>query len=605
MALFRQGLVVALGLLLGAATGGAAEQLAPTPGLYDRPVLVVDLGLHTTVIMRAAADAAGRWAVTGSADKTVRVWSLADGTLARTIRLPSGPGDIGMVLAVAISPDGALIAAGGWTRASDADRQEQIYLFDRASGAMARPPIAGLPNVVLHLVFSRDGALLAATLGSGGLRLYARAQNWEEVARDTDYDGLSYGADFAPDGRDGRLATTAFDGMLRLYVGPLAGEMRPATPIDAPGGHQPYGIAFSPDGARLAVGYNDSTEISLLDGQTLAILPKPDLAGIDNGNLANVTWSRDSATLFAGGEYHVGAGSPVLAWSNGGAGPRRTLPAGSQALFSLVPLPDGDLLAAAADPWLGRIGADGTRRWSQPPPQADFRAQYNTLAVSADGTVVDFGFAEFGEVPARLDLAARSLLPDPPSDRLTARPRQDGLPVQAWVNDEHPTFDGRPIPLYPYEFSQSMAIAPHADQFVLGTEGWLRAFDARGTPLWNRPAPGTVWAVNVTGDGRLVVAAYGDGTIRWHRMSDGAELLAFMPLANKTDWVAWTPEGFYAATAGAHGVLRWHINHGWEQAAEAIPVNTRLVPPGGAAAGIAGAGDAACPRPRRTGAPQS
>ena len=56
-----------------------------------------------------------------------------------------------------------------------------------------------------------------------------------------------------------------------------------------------------------------------------------------------------------------------------------------------------------------------------------------------------------------------------------------------------------------------------------------------------------VWAVNITGDGRLVVAAYGDGTIRWHRLEDGVELLAFMPHRNQHDWVAWTPEGIYDA----------------------------------------------------------
>ena len=67
-------------------------------------------------------------------------------------------------------------------------------------------------------------------------------------------------------------------------------------------------------------------------------------------------------------------------------------------------------------------------------------------------------------------------------------------------------------------------------------------------------------AVNITTDGRLVVAAYGDGTIRWHRMSGGVELLAFMPLADRTNWVAWTPEGFYAAAPAAHGILRWHAN---------------------------------------------
>jgi hypothetical protein len=44
------------------------------------------------------------------------------------------------------------------------------------------------------------------------------------------------------------------------------------------------------------------------------------------------------------------------------------------------------------------------------------------------------------------------------------------------------------------------------------------------------------------------------------------ELLAFMPLPDRTNWVAWTPEGFYGATAAAHSVLRWHVNRGWDPA---------------------------------------
>jgi hypothetical protein len=101
---------------------------------------------------------------------------------------------------------------------------------------------------------------------------------------------------------------------------------------------------------------------------------------------------------------------------------------------------------------------------------------------------------------------------------------------------------------------------------VLGTAFQLRAYDAHGVLLWQRPAPDEARAVNITGNGRLVVAAYGDGTIRWYRITDGAELLAFMPLADRRNWIAWTPEGFYAATAGAQGVLRWHVNRGWNPA---------------------------------------
>ena len=106
---------------------------------------------------------------------------------------------------------------------------------------------------------------------------------------------------------------------------------------------------------------------------------------------------------------------------------------------------------------------------------------------------------------------------------------------------------------------------------MLGTSWFLSAYDAQGAPLWSHPARGEAWGVNIAGDGRLVVGAYGDGTIRWHRMTDGAELLAFMPLADRTNWVAWTPEGFYAATAGAQGVLRWHVNRGWDPA-DSVPI---------------------------------
>src|SRR5262245_60499988 len=45
-------------------------------------------------------------------------------------------------------------------------------------------------------------------------------------------------------------------------------------------------------------------------------------------------------------------------------------------------------------------------------------------------------------------------------------------------------------------------------------------------------------------------------------MDDGRELLALFVLADKQNWVAWTPEGFYGATPGAFGVLQWHVNRG-------------------------------------------
>src|SRR5262249_23356996 len=91
-------------LLPGALAPGTASAQPDASPYFDRPVLVVETGMHTNVITNADVDAAGRFVVTGSEDKTVRIWSVSDGSLLRTIRVPTGPGNIGKIYAVAISP---------------------------------------------------------------------------------------------------------------------------------------------------------------------------------------------------------------------------------------------------------------------------------------------------------------------------------------------------------------------------------------------------------------------------------------------------------------------------------------------------------------------
>jgi Caspase domain len=87
-----------------------------------------------------------------------------------------------------------------------------------------------------------------------------------------------------------------------------------------------------------------------------------------------------------------------------------------------------------------------------------------------------------------------------------------------------------------------------------------------------------VWAVNASKDGRMVVTADSDGTIRWRRADNGRELLALQVLRNgwkpsEWDWVLWTPEGFYEATPGAETALKWVVNHGPDVATTTLPVS--------------------------------
>jgi WD40 repeat protein len=533
--------------------------------LYDRPVLVIDPGMHTAPANSLGIDALGRIAVSGSNDKTVRVWSLAEGKLLRTIRMPAGPANIGKIYSVATNPDGSIIAAGGWTQFTAKTEDELLYLFDTNTGAMVKRYSVGPANVE-SLAFSKDGRFLASGLSGGtGLRVYDRDQQWNEIFHDEDYEESIYGVNFSA---KNQLAASSIDGKVRLYD-VKTGKIVRSTTIAVQ--NDPHRIIFSPDGNTIAIGFNHEPRVELLDANTLASLPVPDLDGLNGGMLTQVAFSYDGSTLYAGG-------SGILAWSNGGRGVRRLLrirgdtTVRSDTIGDIAALPDGGLLVATQNPFVAVFNPDDSLRWFNGSPKLDVRDQASTLAVSEDGTIIDFGYEAGGKSPLRFNVSRLELSSDPPKDHQTSSAMQVGIAVTGWEG-RLPRLSGKFIQLEKGEVSRSFAVHPDARRFILGAEWNLRALDIKGNTLWKRGVPGTVWAVNISADGKLVIAAYGDGTIRWHRMDDGRELLALFVLKDKQNWVAWTPEGFYGATPGAFGILRWHVNHGFDAVAEAVPVS--------------------------------
>jgi hypothetical protein len=237
-------------------------------------------------------------------------------------------------------------------------------------------------------------------------------------------------------------------------------------------------------------------------------------------------------------------------------------------------LPCGDGIAAGAqDPAFGLIGPNGEKRVWQEGVTADMRYEGDAFTLSFNGKRVRFGLGNGGKEPVLFDLASFSLsdAPDNPAELLP--PKTSGLAVADWEDTFAPTLNGEPIALEDHERSRSLAIARDDSRFVLGTEWSLRAYRADGSEVWPRKAaPGIAWDVNISGDGRLVAAVYGDGTIRWHRLSDGQELLALFVHAKDRRYVAWTPKGYFAASPGAEELIGWHVNRDWDHAADFFPV---------------------------------
>ena len=209
-----------------------------------------------------------------------------------------------------------------------------------------------------------------------------------------------------------------------------------------------------------------------------------------------------------------------------------------------------------------------------------YRNLYDGFRLSSDGAGIEFAYKRGGQAPAvfevnerRLTDAASGLWKGLKANVSFQAPITEGLAVSDWKNSLAPKLKGKPLQLDKHDMARSLAIKPDRAGFLLGAGTRLYCFDSEGKPMWKMRMPSAVYGVNT--NGRVAVAALGDGTIRWYRVSDGKEFLAFFPHPDRKRWVLWTPSGYYDASPGGEDFIGWHVNNGRDQAADFFP-NSRF-----------------------------
>src|SRR5690242_11122944 len=229
------------------------------------PILSVETGGHSRIVRALAYDPVHDRLVSASLDRTVRIWSLPELRPLSVLRVPMEVQREGELTNVQISPDGKIIATGGWT-GWEWDQQGSVYLFDAASGELVKR-LTGFESIIGDLRFSPDGRWLAVGLHGGAGLAFVDMSDLTVKAHDRDYAERVVEVTF---GANGLIASTSLDGYLRIYGADFELLARKALP----GSRRLASISFSPDGNRLAIGYFDTPAVVVLKLPQLDVIER-------------------------------------------------------------------------------------------------------------------------------------------------------------------------------------------------------------------------------------------------------------------------------------------------------------------------------------------
>src|SRR5947207_3869087 len=256
-----------------------------------RPDIVWTRGGHSSYVNSVAYSPDGQLLVSGSNDRTIKLWRR-DGVFIRSFVIPYDiNAQLTDVLSVAISPDGALIAAGVEQYNASSQTEFGTVQIWRISDGFLVQTFTGYGAAVTSVAFSPDGQYLAGGSKTGLVKVWRLANGTlvSSFAHTQRVKGLA----FSPDGL--WLASGSDDGTARLYRTSDWGLARTLT------GHTNniLSLAFSPNSAIVATGSWDQTVRlwRVIDGSLAFSLTH-------GSGVYSVVFAPDGKTLASGANDH-------------------------------------------------------------------------------------------------------------------------------------------------------------------------------------------------------------------------------------------------------------------------------------------------------------
>lgn len=566
-----------LGLLACAALAQGAERPPgrdAEPGEEDahvpgKPVLVLEPGGHTAPVHNLLLTPDGKRLISLGMDKAIRIWSTDTGEIVRVLRPRIGPGDQGQLAGGALSPDGNLLAVGGW-RIKDAGKfVYPVYLIDLRTGALRTLLGHSLP--VLCLAFSPDGERVASGGRDGTARVWSVADE-SCLLTLKEHTGIVHDLAFGPKGH--RLVTVSADKTGRIWS-VKSGECEHVLE-GSPG--PLWAVAWSADGKTIVTGGYDDTALRVWgpNGETRMTVPlaaqetvvkalafRPLPGGGTSADEVAITWHsvptlkavRNGVTFvnLATKERKVaitlpdcGRGTtlataltPELAANTGGDNNSIYLwrPADGKVIHQMAGF--GRPVHSVA--WSKREAriAWGTPRTAgdfSPPLSASLSLEDLTLARKVDPSQFQGPFHSLGDLKV-----------------VRTGPRD----VEVRKGDKALATVTRRVRIDAFTLIHGDRLAVSSGISIFLYEASTGKFLVRAQTHRDR-----VHGLAATSDGKYLLSASEDQTIRITALPDRLQgiLPPFLTIFTAgTEWVAWVPAGYYAASPGGENLMGWQV----------------------------------------------